>query len=225
VKRVLENVAKLREKSRQYGDEISQLLGILPDVSDPRSGCFGMVFNHLTLTLELLSHYYSLWSSPSVKVSSVEVSTEERARIKKENAERCVMALKWLFIGSLSSIEYSAKLSVASYGEGSPAKDLTKVRRGQHVYLSDIMRNSNSKDFNLIDDDEYNDWQNLIFLRNCIVHNNGVSESDRIFDIAGIRVAASAGEMIPGKLDFFAIVTGVAIDRYFAWVKALIRRY
>jgi hypothetical protein len=222
VKRVLENVAKLREKSRRYGDEISQLLGILPDVSDPRSGCFGMVFNHLTLTLELLSHYYSVWSNPSVKVSSVEMSTEERGRIKKENAERCVMALRWLFIASLSSIEYSAKVSVASYEEGSPAKSLTKVKKGQHVYLSDIMRNS--KDCNLIDDDEYDDWQNLIFLRNCIVHNNAVSDSDRTFDIAGIRVAASAGEMIQGKLDFFAIVTGVAIERYFAWVKALIRK-
>jgi len=220
---VLENVAKLREKSRQYGGEISQLLGILPDVSDPRSGCFGMGFNHLTLTLELLSYYYSVWSNPSVKVSSVEMSTEERGRIKEENAERCTIALKWLFIASLSSIEYSAKISVASYGEGSPAKSLTKVKRGQHVYLSDIMRNS--RDFSLIDDDEYDDWQNLILLRNCIVHNNAVSESDKIFDIAGIRVAASAGEMIQGKLDFFAIITGVAIDRYFAWVKTLISRY
>jgi hypothetical protein len=218
VKRVLQNVAKLREKSRQYGNEISQLLGILPDVPDPRSGCFGMVFNHLTLTLELLSHYYSIWSNPSV-----EISTEERERIKKQNAERCVMALRWLFIASLSSIEYSAKVSVASYGEDSPAKNLIKMERGQYVYLSDIMRNS--KGCNLIDDDQYDDWHNLIFLRNCIVHNNAVSDSDRIFDIAGTRVAASAGGMIQGKLDFFAIVTGVAIDRYFAWVKALISIY
>jgi hypothetical protein len=199
------------------------LLGILPDVSDPRSGCFGMVFNHLTLTLELLSYYYSVWINPPVKVSSVGMSTEEKGRLKEENAERCMIALKWLFIASLSSIEYSTKLSVASYGEGSPAKSLTKVKRGQYVYLSDIMRNS--KDFSLIDDDEYDNWQNLIFLRNCIVHNNAVSESDKIFDIAGTRVAASAGEVIQGKLDFFATVTGVAIDRYFAWVKALISRY
>lgn len=218
MKRVMQNVAKLRKKSRQYGNEISQLLGILPDVSDPRSGCFGMVFNHLTLTLELLSYYYSIWSD-----SSVEISTEERERIKKENAERCVMALRWLFIASLSSMEYSAKVSVASYGEGSPAKSLIKVKKGPYVYLSDIMRNSNG--CNLIDDDQYADWQNLIFLRNCIVHNNAVSESDKIFDFAGIRVAASAGEMIQGKLDFFAIVTGVASDRYFAWVKELISRY
>lgn len=214
----MQNVAKLRKKSRQYGNEISQLLGILPDVSDPRSGCFGMVFNHLTLTLELLSYYYSIWSD-----SSVEISTEERERIKKENAERCVMALRWLFIASLPSMEYSAKVSVASYGEGSPAKSLIKVKKGPYVYLNDIMRNSNG--CNLIDDDQYADWQNLIFLRNCIVHNNAVSESDKIFDFAVIRVAASAGEMIQGKLDFFAIVTGVAIDRYFAWVKELISRY
>ena len=107
MKRVLEKVARLREKSKQYGDEITRVLRISPNVSAPRSGCFGMGFNHLTLTLELLTHYYSLWGSPSIKVSSVKLSSEETARIRKENGERCMMALRWLFTGSLSSIEYS----------------------------------------------------------------------------------------------------------------------
>jgi len=217
VKRVVEKVAKLREKTRQYGDEINRLLSISPGVSDPRSGCFAMVFNHLTLTLELLTYYHSIWSSSSAKVSP-----EERNGIRQENWERCTMVLRWLFIGSLSSIEYSAKVSVASYGAGSPAKDLTKVK-GQYIHLSDIVRNSMG--FNLIDDDEYDDWQNLIFLRNCIVHNNAVSDSDKSFDIGGTRVVASAGKMLQGKLDFFAILTEVSIEKYFAWVKALIKEY
>ncbi|GAH64662.1 unnamed protein product, partial [marine sediment metagenome] len=60
MEQLVKKVAKLREKTRQYGDEISKLLGISPDASDPRSGCFGMVFNHLTLTLELLDYYYRI---------------------------------------------------------------------------------------------------------------------------------------------------------------------
>lgn len=218
MQRLLKNIAELRKKVGQHGDEISQLLGISPDVSDPRSGCFSMIFNHLTLTLELLHYYHSIWERPRGKVSP-----EKRERLRQENGQRCMMALKWLFIDSLSSMEYSAKVSVAYYGGGAPAKSLIKVNRGQYVHLSNIMRNS--KNLNLIHDNEYDDWQNLIFLRNCLVHNNGFSDSDKDFDIGGTRVVASAGKMMQGNLDFFAIVTEVAIERYLAWVKALIKKY
>jgi len=217
VERVVKKVAKLREKTKQYGDEISELLGISPDASDPRSGCFPMVFNHVTFTLEVLSYYQSVWTRPRVILTPVKGD-----RLRKQNAERCNKALKWLFIGSLSSMEFSAKASVASCGACSPAKDLTKVK-GQYIYLTDIMRNS--KKYGLIDDNEYEDWQNLNFLRNCIVHNNAISDRDKTFDIAGISVVASEGKMLQGKLDFFAVLTEVAVERYFAWVKALINKY
>ena len=71
----------------------------------------------------------------------------------------------------------------------------------------------------------YEDWQNLIFLRNCIVHNNGFSDENRSINIGGITIDASVGKMIQGKLDDFAILTEVAVDRCFAWVKALIKKY
>jgi len=218
LEQLLNEVAELRGKSEQYRDEISRLLGILSGVLEPRGSCFGKIFNNLTLTLELLSYYYSKWSR-----SSGNVSAQERDRIRRENGERCVMILRWLFIASLSSIEYSAKESVASYPKDSPVKNLVKVRKGQRVYLSDIMRKS--KRSSLMDDDAYEDWQNLIFLRNCIVHNNGFSDENRSINMGGTTIAASVGKMIQGKLDDFAILTEVAIDRYFTWVKVLIQEY
>jgi hypothetical protein len=132
------------------------------------------------------------------------------------------MFCKWLFFESLLSIEYSTKQSVATYGKGSPAADLAKTK-GKYVYLSNIMRNSHQ--LNLIDDNEYNDWQNLIFLRNHLVHKNGVSDCNRVFDIGATRIEASTGQMMQGKLDLFAILTEVSIERYFTWVKALIDKY
>jgi len=119
-------------------------------------------------------------------------------------------------------MEYSAKASIASYPKNSPAKNLIKVR-GRYVYLGDIMHNS--LNYGLISDNECEDWQNLIFLRNCIVHNNAISDRDKTLDIAGMSIEASAGKMLQGKLDFFAIVNEVAIERYFTWVKALIKEY
>jgi len=218
LERLLKKVTELHEKVRQYGDEISQLLGISPDVSDPRSGCFGMIFNHLTLTLELLHYYYSIWGRLRVKVSP-----EKREGLRQENAERCITILSWLFIACLSSIEYSAKSCLASYAVGSPVKKLAKVKVGQRVYISSIV--NNSKAHNLIDDDEYDDWQNLILVRNCLVHNNAVSDTDKILDIGGTRLVASAGKMFQGKLDCYAVLTEVAIERYFSWVKTILREY
>lgn len=215
---LLKKIVELRKKTQQHYDEINQLLGISPGMSDPRNGCFVLILNNLTLTLELLAYYQSKWSKPPIKAS-----TEEIVKKKKENAERCITITRWLFMACLSSMEYSAKESVAFYGGDSPAKSLIKVRRGQHIYLSSIVRNS--KDLNLIDDNECNDWQTLIFIRNCVVHNNAYSDIDNTIDIGGTRIIASAGKMIQGNLDFFTVLIEVAIERYFAWVKTLIKEY
>lgn len=217
MKEILKKLAELRNRTKQYGDEIVQLLGIPKEVEDPRSGCFPMVSNRSTFALEVLSYYQSVWTKPRA-ISR----PEERDKLREQNAERCHMALKWLFIGSLSSMEYSAKASIASYPDNSPAKTLIKVR-GRYVYLGDIMRNSFRDE--LIGHNEYEDWQNLLFLRNCVVHNNAISDRDKSFDIAVISVVASEGKMLKGRLDSFAIFTEVAIERYFVWVKALIQKY
>ena len=43
--------------------------------------------------------------------------------------------------------------------------------------------------------------------------------------MGGTTIDASVGKMIQGKIDDFALFTEVAIDRYFAWVRALIQKY
>lgn len=217
MERLLGKITELRKKTNHYKNEINRLLGIKGAVLDLRSGCFPMIFNHLTLTLELLSHYYSLGSRPQAIVG-----LQEKDRMRKENGDRCIMFCKWLFFESLLSIEYSTKQSVAAYGKKSPAADLLKTK-GKYVYLNNIIRNSHQ--LNLIDDNEYTDWQNLTFLRNHLVHNNGVSDCNRIFDIGGARIEASEDQMMQGNLNLFAILTEVSIERYFTWVKALIGKY
>ena len=92
-------------------------------------------------------------------------------------------------------------------------------------YLEKIMGRSSSKDFNLINTNDYKDWRNLIFIRNCTVHNNAISDRDKTFDIGGMSVVANKGKMMQGNLYFFAVLTEVAIERYFTWVKALINKY
>lgn len=194
------------------------LLGITAGISEPRHNCFPMILNHLQLTNELLSFYYFTWS----KLTANTIAAEREEEIRRENIERCMMISNWAFILSLSSIEYSAKASVYAYGSASPAANLAKPKgKEKYLYLRDIMRNS--KNVCLIDNSEYDDWENLIWLRNCIVHNNGIADCDKSFDIAGIR--AEEGKVLRGSLDSFVVLTEVAIERYFTWVKALIDKY
>ncbi len=216
MKLLLNQVATLRKKSKQYKDEITQLLDIPQSDSDPRHNCFSDIFNNLTLTLELLSYYHSIWSNPPIKVTQ-----EEIVRKKQKNAERCIIILKWLYIQTLSSIEYNIKESVKLYGDKSPASNL--IKNNSRIYLGTIINNSFKDE--LINNDEIKDWKKLIFIRNCIVHNNAISDRDKSFTINGLNVVTHENKMMQGKLNFFAVLTEVAIDRYFTWAKALINRY
>ena len=216
MEQLLNKVAELREKTEQYKNEIIQLLSISPSDLDPRRNCFSMIFNNLTLTLELLYYYHSIWSNPPIKVKP-----EEMAWRKQEKAERCLTILKWLYIGTLSSIEYNVKESVKLYGEKSPANDLIKTNN--RIYLGTIIKNSLKN--KLINDDGFKDWDNLIFIRNCIVHNDAISDCEKSFNIGGVNVVTHEDEMMQGELNFFAVLAEVSIDRYFTWVKALINKY
>ena len=219
-KELIGKIKGVQQKVRKYESQINGLLEITADIPEPRHDCFHQVLNHLQLTNELLSFYYSIWSKPTTNTFTAEREEE----IRQENIERCIMISSWAFILSLSSIEYSAKASLDAYGNASPAANLAKAKgKAKYLYLSDII--NNSKATKLVDSNEYNDWQNLIFLRNCIVHNNGKADCDKSFDIAGIRVEATADERMRVNIDHFAIFTEVSIDRYFSWVKALINSY
>lgn len=210
---ILERIAKLRTHTKNMGDHVCNTLNLTPEISDPWSGCFAMIFNHSTLTLELLHYYHSIWNR------TYTVTPRELIRIKEENGQRCMEALKWLFVSSLSSIEYSTKSVIAVCKEKSPAHDLLPEGR---AYLSNIMRKSLKCD--LITSNDNDDWQSIIFVRNCVVHNNGIADIDKECAIAGFKFESRAGKMMQGKLDFFLFLTEVGIERYYDWLQAVIKQ-
>ncbi len=213
---LIQKIVALRDQCKDYGDKVSDLLGISTDAKDPRSGCFPMIFNHSTLSLELLSYYYGVWKKPSAQSTAKAV---EEAR--KQNWERCNELLKSLFVMSMSSIEYSTKASIAHY-RNQPLADSLVKSKDRFVYLSYIIKRSEKN--GLVDSNACRDWDGLIAVRNCVVHNNAIPHRTEDYVIGKINVVATEGIMLQGKLDFFAILTKVAIDRYFDWVTALIKR-
>ena len=166
--------------------------------------------------LELLSYYRDVWGKPHVRLTP-----EEIEEAKQENTGRCVMLLESLFVMSMSAIEFSAKASIGYYGNDPLACSLV-ANRGRFVYLSNIMKKSWTK--GLISESAYHDWDGLIAIRNCVVHNNGIPDHDDSYTIGKLSVVATKDKMLRGKLDFFLNLTDSAVDRYSDWIIALINR-
>lgn len=212
---LVKKVLALRAKCKEYSSDVCGLLGIPSDSGDPRENCFGMVFNHATLCYEILSYYHSLWKGPRPVVAE-----PERVIIIRNNAERCIMVGRDFYIHALSSIEYSAKASVNYYGKTSPVYHLIKAQGQQRIYLGAIMQRS--KNSGLISNGDYGDWDNLIDIRNCVIHNNAIPDDDKVISIGKVKVTAEKEKPFQGNIATFPGLTEVAVDRYFSWIKAVI---
>jgi len=214
---ITEQVLALRGKCKEYAGQTEQLLNLPENTPDHRRNCFSMIFNDVTLAVELLSYYYSRWSKPRNHSTS-----EERERARQENAERVIAALKYLFVFSLSAMEYNARKSIEAYPSNSTAHNLLATKP-RYRNLASIMKKSWKQ--NLISEDTFEEWETIIYIRNKLVHNNGQADKTGSYTIDGLIIETVENEMMKGKLNFFSTLTDLAVDRYFNWMKELIAKY
>jgi len=216
MKRLITEVWNLRQKCAQYENDVNSILQN-PIPSDPRSGCLGMIYNTATLTLEMLSYYYEQWKGPHIVSSE-----EDLRRSREENAQRCVEITKMQFISSVSSIEYCVKETISLYPKHPLAKWCNnQQQRKRRIYLGGII--TESKRMGLVDNKEYDSWGCILKVRNAVVHNNGIADHDKTYQIDGATVTFIKGKMLRGKLDFCVRLTDKAADLYYSWVVKLIK--
>jgi hypothetical protein len=98
----------LRSLAEKNGDEIYKLFP--RECHKDWAAFFGMAFNNITLTLELLDHYNAIWQNPINLSTSIDEA-------KEQNAQRVIMTQKQSFISIMSSFEYCAKYVFASSHE------------------------------------------------------------------------------------------------------------
>ncbi len=107
----MEEIFKLtqnfRDKASKYGKQVAVAIGIQPH--EMPAGLFAIIFNKLTLALELLSHYYNAW----IKATSTSCTSIEEA--KQQNAERVLMLQRMIFTEILSSAEFYLKNYVSEH--------------------------------------------------------------------------------------------------------------
>lgn len=203
MEKILQSYIDLRKKSQNYGNSLATAKPNIENV-------FGMIFNNATLVLEILDNYYGYWKK---KYTATPQQIDES---KKQNSERIMEITKWSFTHAISSLEYSAKEIIKKTSRAEFQDLRNKLHSRNRVYLLKIMKES--KDSGLITKGDYEHWDGIIFLRNCLVHNNGISDKDETLTIRTINIKCENGKMIQGKLDTFYNLTDVSVDLYNDWL-------
>ncbi len=208
MRRIIDHVYSLRLQLEKYGDWLEQYNSSIPNA-------FNMIFNDLTLTLELLDYYYRVWSSLDVSA----FSAEDVERRRKENWKRVMQITKWAFIDALSSLEFSLKKMLETINP-KVLSVIKERRRNKPIYLRSIIKELHREGY--VNDEAYNGWITLIEIRNCVVHNNAIPESNRTLYLNGLKIVFTRGQMLTAKLDFFIKLIDYAIKNYKRLVEALI---
>ncbi|MCJ7772412.1 MAG: hypothetical protein MUP22_04685, partial [Desulfobacterales bacterium] len=66
MKDVVKSYWYLRDKAKSHGNEIAGLFHVQPH--ELPANVFTMAFNDITLSLELLEHYFKIWGDPTTKI-------------------------------------------------------------------------------------------------------------------------------------------------------------
>lgn len=204
MKDVIDEYWKLRQKLHSYGDEV-----ITPEGD---TGFFGACFNDVTLTIELLTYYYNLWKQNFQKPQ------EEIDRSKEENAQRVTTITKWLFLAIVSAMEFDAKKKVTEAKRLEFLGLKNSLISDEKVYLFDIMEKS--RDAQLLPHDNFNNFEAILYIRHCLIHNNGVSNKDRLYaPIKNQLRRFEKGKMIQGNLHTFYKFSDILVEHYRDWLK------
>lgn len=194
----------LIKNAKDLGDGLAQELSIAHH--EQPAGFYGMAFNSITLTTELLSYYNDLWG----KISSIEGMTAEDAR--QQNAQRVIMIQKMSYIQLMSEFEFTAKNIFLS------RSDIFGAPKGR-VYISKIMDSSLQK--GLISNETHNLWEGAIFFRNSLTHNNGICEETALYKFPDCELRMVENEMVKGDLKLFGYLTRWVLQASSEWIRAV----
>ncbi len=127
---------------------------------------------------------------------------------------------KQLYVSIMSSAEFFIKEIIGFY----PNSTLfIKYYGNRKVYLKDIIRTS--FELGIIDEISKENWSNLMYIRNLLVHNNAFCYSTERMQILDVEISMTKGEplrMLPN--DFLKLV-GVVIDEFHLWNLSMLKNY
>ena len=201
---VAKDILLLSEACEQYAESVAR--DIADKENDPRSMCLWNIHNRMMISGEIMTFYERSWGSddfPEVDDDTV-----------GELVERVMVVTRDLYVDVVSAIEKAVKDSVGIYKNSGLKEDALKM--SSHLYLRNIMVCSQKK--KIIDKKTFDEWDNLLIMRNLAAHNNSISDRNKRCEIAGIVVSMRAGRMMKGPLNTFIVLTQRIIELFYDWL-------
>ena len=201
---VAKDIILLSEACEQYAESVAR--DIADKDNDPRSMCLWNIHNRMMISGEIMTFYERSWGSddfPEVDDDTV-----------GELVERVMVVTRDLYVDVVSAIEKAVKDSVGIYLNSGLKEDALKM--SSHLYLRNIMVCSQKK--GIIDRRTFNEWDDLLIMRNLAAHNNSISDRNKRCEIAGIVVSMRAGRMMKGPLNTFIALTQRIIELFYDWL-------
>ena len=206
---VAKDLSLLSDVCRQYAESVSR--DVADRDNDPRSMCFWNIHNRMRISEEIMTFYERSWGSEDFP----EVDDETEAEL----VERVMVVTRDLYVDVVSAIEKAVKDSVGIYKDSGLKEDALKM--SSHLYLRNIMICSQKK--GLINRKTFDEWDDLLVMRNLVAHNNSISDRNKRCAIGGIAVSMRAGRMMKGPLNTFVVLTQRIIELFYDWLIILDR--
>ncbi|MBQ8643672.1 MAG: hypothetical protein IJ469_03320 [Candidatus Methanomethylophilaceae archaeon] len=201
---VLEELNVFLVKAKVYAEKIDS--EIADRENDFRSMCFWNVYNRAVLTKEVVTFYNTTWKSMDIPVD-----------LGPEFTERIVTVTRDMFVDTVSSIEKAAKDSVKAYKRSMLREKSMEGRN--YLYLRNII--AASVEMSYISKEDFQEWEDILVMRNLVTHNNSVADRSKVFEINGLKLSMRPNRMMKGPPVTFVKLTSRVLDLFFEWLMTI----
>ena len=201
---VLEELNVFLAKAKVYAEKIDS--EIADRENDFRSMCFWNVYNRAVLTKEVVTFYNTTWKSMDIPVD-----------LGPEFMERIVTVTRDMFVDTVSSIEKAAKDSVKAYKRSMLREKSMEGRN--YLYLRNII--AASAEMSYISKEDFQEWEDILVMRNLVTHNNSVADRSKVFEINGLKLSMRPNRMMKGPPVTFVKLTSRVLDLFFEWLMTI----
>ena len=201
---VLEELNVFLAKAKVYAEKIDS--EIAHRENDFRSMCFWNVYNRAVLTKEVVTFYNTTWKSMDIPVD-----------LGPEFTERIVTVTRDMFVDTVSSIEKAAKDSVKAYKRSMLREKSMEGRN--YLYLRNII--AASVEMSYISKEDFQEWEDILVMRNLVTHNNSVADRSKVFEINGLKLSMRPNRMMKGPPVTFVKLTSRVLDLFFEWLMTI----
>lgn len=167
------------------------------------------VHNRITITHEVLGFYLRVWGSDRWDGRGL-----DEEQMGAEMTDRILTITKGLFVDVMSIVEKGCK-SMVTQDEGLRTLALQGRR---FLYLRDVM--GASQQMGIISDAALKEWDDLITVRNLVVHNNSIADRSCRLSLGGITISMRPNRMMKGPISSFVVLGERALTLYFHWARS-----